>query len=187
MTRQEFGVIYAYIAAGIGKALTDPQIEVYFDCLRDLSYEAVAVAGKRVLMSHRWANFPSIAELREAATATARGTIAELSPAEAWGMAWAAIAKIDPDVAGSFDRHTKNLPALVVRSMINFGVRDLCCGREPVAVIRGQFMKTYEQLARGEHHAALLPAAVKNAIAGIGRELPTKAAPILESIGKGGS
>lgn len=169
MTRPEFANAMAYLTAGVGKALTEDQLEVYFDCLKDLPFEVLMVSAKRVLMEHRWPSFPSIAELRGAAAATAQGRVVELSPAEAWQMAWAAIAKIDPEVEGRYERVTKNLPPLVVQAIEAFGVQAMCYGTEPVGVVRGQFIKIYEQLAEREKRVALLPAPVKKAIEDIGR------------------
>lgn len=187
MNRVEFGKAIAYLTGGIGKALTADQLEVYFDCLSDLPFDSLMIAAKRVLMNHRWASFPSIAELREAASETMRGRVSELAPAEAWEMAWKAVARIDPEVVGSFDRATAGLPKVVVDSMKAFGVFPLCCGSDPVGVVRGQFLKIYEQLAARDKRAALLPAAVKKAIEGIGRTppaIPANMAPALAGIGR---
>jgi hypothetical protein len=191
VTREEFGRVIAYITAGTSKTLSPDSLEVYFDLLGDLRFEVLLAAAKRVMLEHPWATFPSVAELREAAVGALRGKISGLSPAEAWDKAWAAAARIDPEVEGSFDRaiaKTK-VPPLVVEAMRAFGIYSLCCGQDPVSVMRGQFMKIYEQLAARDERLALMPPSVKQAIESVGKEpqkLPGKVAKAIESIGIGG-
>lgn len=157
MTREEFAKVVVALSLGTGKSITSEATEVYFDCLGDLPFDVMKIATKRVLLEHRWATFPSIAELREAAAQTNQGTVAELSSGEAWALAWRAVGAIDPEVSGSYARGVKGLPALVVEAMEAYGINPLCYGKEPVGVIRGQFIKIYEQLAVREKRTALLP------------------------------
>lgn len=179
MTRDEFTRVMAYITAGSGKSLEPVSLEVYYDLLKDLAAETFLVGAKRVLLRHRFATFPTIAELREASTLTAAGQITALASAEAWALAWRAAGKTDPDVEGSFDRATKGLPPLVVRAMRVYGVNALCYGGEPLTVVRAQFMRVYEQLAAREREAAVLPAATRTAIEAHGRPaLPAPAAAL---------
>ena len=186
MNRYEFLKAMGYLSAGCNKALPEQSLEVYFDCLGDLSFDGLMIAAKRVLLEHRYANFPTIAELREAAAQTMRGKVIDLSPAEAWEMAWRAVARIDPEVGGSFSRVTSGLPGIVVEAMRAFGVHALCYGEEPVGVVRGQFLKIYEQLAARDKRAALLPASTKHAIEAIGQttQLPAKVTRAIEGIGQ---
>lgn len=164
MRRDEFVKALAYITAGCGRELAPASLEVYFDCLGDLTYDVMLLAAKRVLLSHKWATFPSVAELREAATTVAAGRVSELSPAEAWALAWRAAANTDPEIEGSFERATRNVPAIVVRAMKAFGVCSLCAGGEPVGVLRGQFLRIYEQIAAGDKAAQMLPPTTRRAI-----------------------
>lgn len=168
MTREEFVRVTNYITAGCGKHLGPESLEVYFDLLGDLDAPTLLVAAKRVLLRHKFPTFPTIAELREAATLTQAGEVTSLSSAEAWSLAWDAAARTDPEITGSFERATAGLPPLVVRAMRAFGVNALCYGSEPITVIRAQYMRVYEQLAAREREAAVLPAATKRAIAAQG-------------------
>ena len=165
MTRSEFGIIIAYLEAGCGKSLPVASVAVYFDCLGDLSAEVLRLAARRVLLEHRYATFPSIAELREAAALTAEGRVTELSGPEAWELAWRAIGRIDPEVDGSIDRATAGLPASVVEAIRAMGIPALCYGDEPVGVIRGQFLKSFEAISRRAKREGLLPPATRRAIA----------------------
>lgn len=158
MTRLEFLKVMAALTAGSGRDLAADAKEVYFDCLGDLTVDVFALAAKRVLMEHKWATFPSIAELRQAAAETVRGTVKELGSGEAWAMAWRAVGQIDPEVAGSYARAVKELPAIVVEAMENYGINPLCYGKEPVGVIRAQFTKIFDQLADRDRRKALMPA-----------------------------
>lgn len=180
MTRPEFAQIIAYLTAGCGKPLADAALEVYFDLLGDLPFDAMKLAAQRVLLEHRWATFPSIAELREAATATMRGQVAALSPAEAWALAWDAAGRIDPEQEGSAERGLRDLPPLVVEAIRAFGLPALCYGQEPVGVVRAQFTKIYEQLAAREQRTALLPHKTAEAVR---QRLPQQVAGILQNIG----
>jgi hypothetical protein len=155
-----------YLASGIGRPISEDSVEVYFDLLGDLDYKVFQTAARRSLLEHKWATFPSIAELREAATATMRGEVKELSPGEAWKLAWQATGRIDPECEGSVERGTAKLPKLVREAMTAFGINALCYGKEPVGVVRGQFIKIFEQLQARDRRVALLPGSVKEAIEG---------------------
>ena len=183
MTRSEFLRVTTYLAVGSGKALSADSLEVYFDCLADLPFDVFALAAKRVLMEHRFATFPSIAELREAAAATQQGQVQEMTAAEAWAIAWGVAANTDPEVAGSFARASANCPAVVLEAIRCFGLTALCYGTEPVGVVRGQFMKMFEQLAGRRKRVALLPPALTKEIEATGRRGPELLGNMLAGIG----
>ncbi len=98
MTRSEFAKTAAYVGTATGKPLSPEGMEVYFDMLKDLPPDVFLIGAKRVLVEHKWATFPSIAELRSAAVDSMRGEISELSGGEAWHLAWSAVARIDLEV-----------------------------------------------------------------------------------------
>ncbi len=193
MTHEEFCKIYAYVTAGCGQALNADSMRVYFDLLKDIPFEAMEIAAKRVIVEHRWPSFPSIAELRSAGVLAMHGN--SLSAAEAWGLAWNVANKLDLDVidpdeeflkahpthrlASGMDEFRK-LPTLVQRAMQTYGLRELSYSKDPVTVIRAQFMKVFEQLSASGNRDALLPPSAKNAI---GVRLPSLAGT-LASIGK---
>jgi len=187
MNRREFAEVMAYLGLGIGRELSADAHQVYFDLLGDLPAPVLRLAAKRVLLEHRWANFPTVAELRAAATETARGEVKELSPGEAWALAWAAVGRIDPEVEGSEVRATKGLPPAVAESLRAMGVAALCYGDEPVGVVRGQFMKVYEAVAGRRRREALLPLAVRQELRVVGEKRAPLPAPVklaLAGVGK---
>ncbi len=63
VTRTEFTKAMAYVGTAIGKPPTADQLEVYFDLLGDLDYGVLMLGVKRVLLEHRWANFPTVATI----------------------------------------------------------------------------------------------------------------------------
>lgn len=186
MTRLEFGVTINQIRAAIGKELPADALEVYFDCLGDLDNGVFKLAAKRVLMEHRWATFPSIAELREAAALTVRGEVSGLPAAKAWELAWGAVKCIDLDIDGSVQRAMRDLHPLVADTMRAMGIASLVGGDDPVPVVRAQFIAAYEQLAARAKREALLPADTRKAIeeAGNRREIAAPVRLAIDGIGK---
>lgn len=170
MTKTEFAKVVAYITAGSGKALSPEAMEVYFDCLGDLTFEVASVAAKRVLLAHPWATFPSIAELREASIDTKRGELKELAATEAWELAWRAVGRIDPEVDGSAERALAKIPPMVREAINDLGLCNLCHGKEPVAVIRSQFVKAFEAVASRARRTELIPEKTQEAIREIGKK-----------------
>lgn len=169
MTTKECAEILAYLEAGIQRPLSKHAARVYCDLLADLPVEALRVAAKTVLLNHAWATFPSIAELRQAATDAMKGRDATLTSAEAWALAWKVAGKIDVEIDGSAERRLAEakLPAIVEDAMRKFGLAALCAGREPVAVVRAQFTKMFDQLRETEGQKAMLPGSVRKAIEGV--------------------
>lgn len=186
MTRVEFAKAMAYVGTATGKPLNTEGLEVYFDLLGDLDYGVLMLACKRVLFEHPWATFPSVAELRQAAVDAVRGQVSELSEAEAWAIAWRVIADTDPEVDGSFVRACQRAkaPPLVVEAVQAMGLTSMCYGDEPVGVIRGQFLKTFGQLAGRERRLALLPQSLRKSIESNRSEAP-RALPRAELTGIG--
>lgn len=183
MTRDEFAQVTAYIAIGCGKDLTTEALEVYFDLLGDLPFEVAKTAAWRVLTEHKYATFPSIAEIRAAAVDTARGQVSELSEAEAWAVAWKIAGDTDPEIPGSFHRACERHKAvpLVVEAVRAFGLQAICYGQEPVGVVRGQFLKVFGQLAARDRRAALLPPGTHAALKDI-RDRRAVPAPVQQAL-----
>lgn len=181
MTDVEFAEVVGFLSAGCGKLLTAEQQVVYFDLLGDLPAETLWRAARQVLLTHRYATFPLVAELRDAATKSALGDAAEMPASEAWGIAWRAIGRIDPEVDGSIERALAKVPPAVRKVIIDLGVADLCYGKESVGIVRSQFIKAYEQTVARARRRALLPPkardkvepgqAVSGALEGIGRDV----------------
>ena len=169
MTKAEFLVVLAYLEMACGKKLEPKAVDAYFDLLGHHSAEMLQLSAKRVVLEHPWATFPSIAELNKAAVETSRAQISKTSAAEAWELAWDRVRYTDLEIEYQRDRCLNGLPDLVKKAMLTFGLPALIYGKEPVAVIRAQFMKIYEQLQTSAESAALLPPALREQIQNIGQ------------------
>lgn len=182
MTKREFVEGIAYLAVGVQTELPPRAIDVYYDMLGDLPAAVFRVACQRVLLSHRWKTFPSIAELREAAAETQRGLLVELSSGEAWALAWGAAAKIDPEVEGGAERGCAGVPPLVLEAMRAFGIPALCYCKDPIGVMRGQFCRIFDALVAREKRLAELPSAIQAAIRSHG-DRPQSIGKVIAQIG----
>ncbi len=172
MTRPEFAEIMARLAAaygtGFGRPMDEFTVTVYYDALGDITLDVLRIAAKRVMMQQKW--FPTVHELRQAASETQAGEVAALPPAEAWALAWRAACRIDPDIEGSVDRACEMLPTLVLEALRAFGINAMIYGKEPLGVVRGQFLKIYEQIQAKAQRERLLPAQLKAEVKAIGSE-----------------
>jgi hypothetical protein len=167
MNKSEFIRVIAYLEAGCGRALAKESVHVYFDLLGDLDASVFEAAARIVILEHPWASFPSIAELRDAAATVKHGNINRMTAAEAWELAWKAIKKTDPEVR-STDRYLEELPPLVRRAVDSYGLSALCYGKEPIAIVRAQFMRIFDDLAGSDERLSLLPIALKKSVEHIG-------------------
>ncbi len=190
MTKPEFSEVIAYLEAAVGKPIAPTPTEglhrmrVYFDLLGDLPLETLRIAAKRAALAHPWNTFPSVAELRQAASETLQGQVRAISPGEAWGQVCRAIKSIDPEHSGPWMardragvmRHwssrvewaTDGMPPLVFEAMRLFGVANLCNANPEYA--QRDFVRIYSDLLARESARALLPAALQQQITTIGRE-----------------
>ncbi len=178
MTNIEFANIVGKTGLLCGKPLSPEAQAEYFRLLGDLPRDVFQIAADRVILSHPWATFPSVSELRQAATSLLSSN--DLTSAEAWALAREAVANIDPDMMGphrvyrgngEYDVYPsqaasvlKALPAPVAKAIEVFGLRELCITDSPDGVIRAQFSKVFDSLQEREKRTAMLPPIVKAAI-----------------------
>ncbi len=160
----EFAQVMGFVAAATGKSLSPESQVVYFDLLGDLPMSVLQLAARKVCLRHRYPTFPSVADIRSCAVEVSRGEVAAGTGAEAFAQAWSAVRRIDPEIDGSFERATKGLPPLVVKAMLAMGVCSMVASSDPVGVIRGQFLRIYEQLAESERQKQILPERDRQAI-----------------------
>ena len=175
----------AYLGHAIGQDLSEARAKVYFDLLGDMSAVVLLCAVKRVALEHPWPSFPSPAEIRQAAAATAQGPVAGLTAGEAWEMAWQAVKNIDLEIPSTFERATSRLPALVLKTMRAFGLVAMISGQEPVKFIRERWLKMYGELAAVDKKERLYPPQLKQEIAAIGQtHMSAMIRPVINKIGK---
>lgn len=174
MIAADFATCMAYAEAACGKQLSKEQMAVYHDLLGDLPREQLMAGVKRAALEHRYATVPPAGMIRELAIQPAPAD--GLTEAKAWELGWAAVGRMDPDVPGSVERALAKLPAAVAETIKAMGIPALCYGKEPVSVVRAQFTKFYGQISQAKQRHALLPPALRDQIARIGREEPVKSA-----------
>lgn len=203
MTKRQCLEVMAYLAAAISKPpLSDRAGDIYFDLLGDLPLDVFHTAAKRVILDHVWATFPSIAELRQAATDIIHAQAKQIDAAKAWELAWQAVRSIDLEITGPYKAigHRDNgesfietypsqaasvlakLPSVVVQAMNAFGLAALCYGKEPVTIVRSQFMVIFQKAQDSRDQLALMPPALAKEIESRAT-LPPSAARAIEQIG----
>lgn len=178
MTRKEFSEGLYFLAAGCRQALEAPTLEAYFALLGDLSAETFREACRVVLLSHKYATLPSIAELREAALMVENARNPQLTAGEAFAIAREAAGNVDMDIIGPFKVRNyqtgewdvypsqeayalRDVPEPVVKAMRAFGLREFCYAEDPTGVVRAQFTKVFEQIAARDQRTALMPPSVR--------------------------
>jgi hypothetical protein len=183
MTRADFIPIMAYIGTAVGKPLTADALEVYFDLLGDLPKNVLQIAAKRVVLEHKWATFPAVAELREAAAETMQGSGGAMSSGEAWSIATKACWDCDVDIPGDVERAFTGMPSAVRLAVQRFGFRALYQPGDNLEVMRAQFTKIYEQIVAEDKRQALLPPALRRQIAAVNVQHGELPAPVRERLG----
>jgi hypothetical protein len=169
MTRSEFASVMAYIGLGCGKPLSDAAMEVYLDLLGDLSLEALWVAAKRAVLEHKYYTFPPVAILREFAVEPTRGT--EMTPGEAWKIAWGAIGRYDPDIEGSFERAFRRVPPVIFEACLCFGPQAMIAAPK-IEVARAQWLTIYEALVSRQRRMKQIPASLQEEISRVAQSAP---------------
>lgn len=157
MTIGETAKLLAVLAASYPKfEVDDLKVQVWHEMLGDLDYSVASLAVKKLIMQNTFP--PAIAEVRKvAAELMNRG---QVTGAEAWGEVIKAIRSFgyyrEEEALASMSPTT----AKVVRHM---GWREICLSDEP-SVIRGQFLKMYEQVSNREMEEQQLPPEIRNDI-----------------------
>lgn len=178
MTREQFAENMVFLFVGIGKPVEQQTIRVYFELLGHHDAAKFRAACAKVLLSHKWNSFPSIAELNEAAIELSQAN--QLTAGEAWAIARDAAYDIDPDLTGPHRVYHGNgkyteyasqaesvlrgLPGPVIKAIEAYGLHDFCRAGNPDGVMRSQFCKIFESIAGREQRVKSLPPIVKAAI-----------------------
>ena len=138
------------------KEITDMQIRVWHESLKDLETKAVQIAVQKYILE---ATFPpSVAEIRQRAIYATRPQLQTAT--EAYGDLVKAIRNY------GYNREAEALETLspVARKTAKaMGWREICHSEKP-DIIRGQFLKMYEILAKREEEESLIPLELKNEI-----------------------
>jgi len=157
MTKTETAKLLAVLAAAFPRfEVDDLKVQVWHEMLGDLDYSLANLAIKKLILESTFA--PAIAEVRKAVAEILNPD--GMTAAEGWGEVERAIRLY------GYYRETEALASLspmtakVVRCM---GWREICLSEEP-GVIRGQFLKMYQQIAERDRKERLLPQGLRNQI-----------------------
>lgn len=161
MSKAEFAEIIGVLTAGIGREWPQQQVQVWYECLKDLDPGDLRSAVLRWL-SEADSGFPAIAALRRMATEARAGRLP--SSAEAWERVTAAVRR-----HGSYDKAggMASLEPLERAAVDAAGGWGWICDvtTENRQAMAAQFRRAYESLA--ERHAAdrALPAPLRPRLA----------------------
>lgn len=146
------GIAYPNYCREQNAATLAQTLRLYWQLLADLPIEQIKCAALRHIAANRF--FPSVAELREAATALAQ--LPRQSAVEAWGEVLSAFAD---SRYYCFEDHV-NVPQfdnpITNRLIQSMGWRELCASDNVIAD-RARFIQSYEQLAARERSEASIP------------------------------
>ena len=149
MTRAETAKILAVLAASYPKfEVDDVKVQVWYEMLGDLEYSVVNIAIKKLIMQNTFP--PAIAEVRKAVTELMNPE--QVTSSEAWGEVTRAIRNYGYYREEEALASMSPITAQLVRYM---GWREICMS-EDIGVIRGQFLRMYEQIATREQEKQLL-------------------------------
>jgi hypothetical protein len=157
MTKGEVAKLLAVLAAAYPKfEANDVKVQVWHEMLGDIDYAVANMAVKKLIMQNTFP--PAIAEVRKAVTELMNPE--QVTSSEAWGEVTSAIRNYgyyrEEEALASMSPTTAQL----VRYM---GWREICMS-EDIGVIRGQFLRMYEQIATREQEKQLLPPAMQDEI-----------------------
>ena len=151
MLLPDFATAIAVLETGTGKALTGKQIEVWYQCLKDIPLPALQTAITRYLCEGD--DWPSIAKIRKLAGAAIHGEC--LTFGEAFDWMQSAVHRLgfynEPAARAKLD-------GLTWQTVQGLGGWQTVCDSPPDqrATLRAQFRMVYEGLRdREEKHRAL--------------------------------
>jgi len=142
----------------------EPTAMLWQKMLSDMPYQLAENALVKVLATSKF--FPSVAEIREAASQLTQP--AQMTAIDAWGEVLKAIRYY------GFYREKEAmafLPPEVANLVRKFGWREICTSEQP-EVIRAQFRMAWETQAARQKELAVLPAEIREMIAGVSKMLP---------------
>ena len=157
MTRAETAKILAVLAASYPKfEVDDLKVQVWHEMLGDLDYATANMAVKKLILENTFP--PSIAEVRKAAMEILNPDV--MTAAEAWGEVERAVRTY------GYYQETKAMASLSPRTakvVRQIGWREICLNEE-AGVVRGQFLKMYQQVQERDRREMQLPAGLRNEI-----------------------
>lgn len=150
MTKGEVAKLLVVLAASYPRfEVDDVKVQVWYEMLGDLDYAVASMVVKKIIMQNTFP--PAIAEVRKAVTELMNPE--QVTSSEAWGEVTRAIRNYGYYREEEALASMSPITAQLVRYM---GWREICMS-EDIGVIRGQFLRMYEQIATREQEKHLLP------------------------------
>jgi hypothetical protein len=139
--------------------VTEAMVDLWHELLGDIDFNLAKAAVKKILLESPYP--PTIADIRKQAAEIIMPKENKIDAAEAWGEVERAIR-----LYGSYmeEEAISSMSPAVARVVKYIGWREICLSEEP-GVVRGQFLKMYQQLQERERKEALLPEGLKRDIA----------------------
>lgn len=157
MKKSEIAKLFAIITAAFpNMQVTDAMTEIWYELLGDVDFDVAQIAVKKLLLESSYP--PTIADVRKQVVSIMSPR--QIDPAEAWGEVLNAVHRY-----GYYrqEEALASMSPLVAKAVRYMGWQEICMSEEP-SVIRGQFMRIFQQLQEREKQEALLPAKLKNDI-----------------------
>ena len=156
MTKKEMVVILAILKEAYKDfQVTETKTSLWYDLLGDLNFKVIQVAVKKLILQSPYV--PTISDIRKQIVEIMHPSI---DTTEAYGEVRRAIKEYGydyaPEAFGSMSPLTRKVCEYI-------GWQNICLSEEP-SVIRGQFLKMYEQLNARQQENALLPERLKEQI-----------------------
>ena len=160
ITKKEFGIFASALRTYYPKEKILPNeqaLELWYKQLQDIPYKVAELTLNKWVATNKWS--PSIADIREQATAITQGE------AKDWGDAWQEVIKAI-SYYGSYreDEALESLDETTRRVVKRLGFRNLCMSEE-IQVDRANFRMIYEQQIERDKQDAQLPTQLKALIA----------------------
>ena len=141
--------------------VTETKINIWYDLLKDLDFKITQIAIEKLISESTFP--PTIADIRKQVIEIIHPVI---DAAEAYGEVRKAIKEYGYDNAYEA---LKSMSPLTRKVCEYIGWQNICLSEEP-SVVRGQFLRMYEQLREKEQKEMLLPEGLKEQIKALARE-----------------
>ena len=161
MTKGETAKLLAVLAAAFPRfEVDDLKVQVWHEMIGDLDYGIASLAIKKLILESTFP--PSIAEVRKAAVEIQAPE--QTTGAQAWGEVIKAIRNFGHYREEEALASLSPLTAQVVRCM---GWREICMSQESTGVLRGQFLRMYDQIVARKQKEQLLPSVMREQLANL--------------------
>jgi len=153
MTKKEMAVILKILTDTFKDfEANDSKFAIWYELLGDLDFKIVKIAVEKLILQSPYV--PAISDIRKQVVEIMHPSI---DATEAYGEVRRAIKEYGydyaPEAFGSMSPLTRKVCEYI-------GWQNICLSEEP-SVIRGQFLKMYEQLREREQKEMLLPEGLK--------------------------